>query len=199
MRRFHHEQRRARLVLKARLIPNNPDLVLCECLDVDRLSDGFVCVAVKTKPPSRVQALSQEGFATTLLITWTHPIPEEYLRLIYEIRFCAAGSPDWHHVSVLWYRRKLLVFEILSRRCVCGFASPQVPLEDTAKSIQSFRLQNLKPDTLYTIEVRCQYFSEGQYWSNWSHNVTKRTPEARECWEGIILMLFTKKKGAFFC
>lgn len=63
----------------------------------------FVCVTVKTNPPSRVRAISEDGFPTSLLINWTHPIPEDYLRLIYEIRFCARGSSHWDYVSLIFF------------------------------------------------------------------------------------------------
>lgn len=65
---------------------------------------------------------------------------------------------------------------------------PQVPLQDTAKYIQSFRLQNLQADTVYVTQVRCQYYKDGQYWSDWSSNVTKRTPEDRESGHHIVVV-----------
>lgn len=58
-----------------------------------------VRLAVKTNPPSHVRAMSEESFPTSLLLHWTHPLPEEYITLIYQIRFCAQGSSDWDYVS----------------------------------------------------------------------------------------------------
>ena len=57
------------------------------------------------------------------------------------------------------------------------FAALQVPPADTSKYIESFRLQKLRADTLYTVQVRCKNAHCGPYWSDWSSNVTKRTPE----------------------
>ncbi|XP_044029087.1 interleukin-6 receptor subunit beta isoform X2 [Siniperca chuatsi] len=118
---------------------------------------------VKTNPPSDVKVISEKSFPTSLLIIWTHPIAKVYMILTYQIRFCPNGSQSWTHV----------------------------PLVDTAKDIQSFRLQNLQPDTVYVIQVCCKNEREGYgYWSNWSTNATERTPEARpsskpDLWKSI--------------
>ncbi|XP_076614162.1 interleukin-6 receptor subunit beta [Chaetodon auriga] len=107
---------------------------------------------VKTNPPSDVKIISEKSFPTSLLINWIRPIDEEYVRLTYQIRFCPNGSHTW----------------------------TDVPLVDTAKYIQSFRLQNLQADTVYVTQVRCKNYREGHgYWSDWSINATKRTPEDR--------------------
>uniref|UniRef100_A0A3Q3IHZ7 Fibronectin type-III domain-containing protein n=1 Tax=Monopterus albus TaxID=43700 RepID=A0A3Q3IHZ7_MONAL len=107
---------------------------------------------VKTNPPSGINVISEKAFPTCLLINWTHPIAEVYVRLLYQIRFCSSGSHNWTYV----------------------------PLGVTGKGIESFRLQELQPDTVYVIQVRCKYDKEGHgYWSDWSANATKRTPEDR--------------------
>uniref|UniRef100_A0A3B4ZST1 Interleukin-6 receptor subunit beta-like n=1 Tax=Stegastes partitus TaxID=144197 RepID=A0A3B4ZST1_9TELE len=107
---------------------------------------------VETNPPSGVQALSEKSFPTCLLIHWTHPIHMTYLRLTYQIRYCQLGSHVWTYV----------------------------PLADTDKYIESFRLQNLRPDTEYVIQVCCKNSRKGHgYWSNWSTNATEKTPEDR--------------------
>lgn len=105
---------------------------------------------VKTNPPSEISVLSEKTFPTSLLIKWNHSIPEDYVKLRYQIRYCTHGSPNWTYVSSM----------------------------DTAKEIKSFRLQNLQPDTVYVTQVRCKNapLDEG-YWSDWSANATKRTPE----------------------
>ncbi|KAL6097387.1 il6st [Pungitius sinensis] len=109
-------------------------------------ADSFV----KTNPPSDVSITSEESFTTSLLINWTHPIANVYVKLRYQIRYCQNGSQSWTYV----------------------------PLDDTAKDIQSFRLQNLQPYTVYVVQVCCKNHKEGYgYWSNWSTNATKRTPE----------------------
>lgn len=146
---------------------------------------------MKTNPPSHVRAMSEDSFPTSLLIHWTHPVPDAYIPLIYEIRFCAQGSSTWDYVSLVVFLPQWTLWD----GCFSGFCKissfetrtwssstppPQVPFQDTAKSIESFRLQNLQADTLYTTQVRCQYSKDGQYWSDWSRNVTKRTPEDRE-------------------
>ncbi|TNN45036.1 Interleukin-6 receptor subunit beta [Liparis tanakae] len=107
---------------------------------------------VKTNPPSDVQVVSERSFPTSLLINWTHPIPKEYVRLTYRIRFCPGGSESWTYV----------------------------PLVDTSTDIQSFRLQNLRPATAYVSQVSCKNAREGHgYWSAWSANATAATPEDR--------------------
>ncbi|XP_054468125.1 interleukin-6 receptor subunit beta [Anoplopoma fimbria] len=107
---------------------------------------------VKTNPPSDVKVISENNFPKSLLMNWTHPIAYVYVMLTYKIRFCPNGSENWTYV----------------------------PLVDTDKDIQSFRLQNLRPDTVYVTQVCCKNGREGHgYWSNWSNNATQRTPEDR--------------------
>lgn len=48
---------------------------------------------------------------------------------------------------------------------------------------QPYTLENLQPYTDYIIQVRCRYSEEGLHWSDWSMNVTKKTPEDGEFWE----------------
>lgn len=106
---------------------------------------------VKTKPPS-VVVISEAVFPTSLVMNWTSSINKRYLETIYEIRFCPLGSQKWFYV----------------------------PLADTSRYIQSFRLQKLQPDTVYVTQVRCKYNNNNKhcgYWSDWSSNVTERTPE----------------------
>ncbi|XP_061657842.1 interleukin-6 receptor subunit beta [Syngnathoides biaculeatus] len=107
---------------------------------------------VKTNPPSGVEVLSQEEFPRSLFINWTAPIPKQYLVLNYQIRYCINGSHHWS----------------------------SVPVVDIAEDIKSFRLQNLQPDKVYTVQVRCKNSKKDHgYWSNWSTNVTNKTPEER--------------------
>lgn len=123
---------------------------------------------VKTNPPSDVNVISEKSFPTSLLIIWTQPIAKEYLRLTYEIRFCPNGSQSWTHV----------------------------PLVDTAKDMQSFRLQNLRPDTVYVTQVRCKNAREGHgYWSNWSTNATKGTPEDRPTSKPDLWIIVSEGEG----
>lgn len=56
-------------------------------------------VAVKTNPPSNVKVISEKIFPTSLLINWTLPIPEVYVKLTYQIRYCPNGSQSWTYVS----------------------------------------------------------------------------------------------------
>ncbi|XP_042364875.1 interleukin-6 receptor subunit beta isoform X2 [Plectropomus leopardus] len=133
---------------------------------------------VKTNPPSDVKVISEKGFSTSLLISWTHPIPKEYVQLIYQIRYCISGSQNW----------------------------TDVPLSDTANYIQSFRLQNLKPDTVYVTQVCCKNEKGGHgIWSNWSTNATERTPEDRptskpDLWRIIIEGdSINKRRVQFIC
>ncbi|XP_038590659.1 interleukin-6 receptor subunit beta isoform X1 [Micropterus salmoides] len=106
---------------------------------------------VKTNPPSDVH-IPEETFPTSLLIKWTPPIDKVYVRLTYQIRYCRNGSQNWTYV----------------------------PHVDIAKDIQSFRLQNLEPYTVYVIQVCCKNVRGPlDYWSEWSTNTTKRTPADR--------------------
>ncbi|XP_035524114.1 LOW QUALITY PROTEIN: interleukin-6 receptor subunit beta [Morone saxatilis] len=133
-------------------------------------------VAVKTNPPSDVIVIPERTFPTSLLINWAHPIDEVYVKLTYEIRFCPSGSQNWTYV----------------------------PLVDTAKGIQSFRLQNLQPDTVYDTQVRCKNAIERGYWSNWSTNATERTPEDQprskpDLWRNITEDESTARQVQFIC
>ncbi|XP_040013305.1 interleukin-6 receptor subunit beta isoform X2 [Xiphias gladius] len=106
---------------------------------------------VKTNPPADVKVIP-ENFPTSLLINWNRPISKQNLGLTYQIRFRPNGSQSWTYV----------------------------PLVDTARDILSFRLQNLKPHTVYVTQVRCKNAKEGYgQWSEWSTSATNRTPEKR--------------------
>ncbi|KAK2818762.1 hypothetical protein Q5P01_024323 [Channa striata] len=105
---------------------------------------------VKTKPPSDVQTIAEETFPSSLLIKWKHPIDKTYVDLMYQIRYCTQGSPSWTYE----------------------------PLQDTSNNMESFRLQNLQPSTVYVVQVRCKNIKPDHgYWSEWSTNTTKKTPE----------------------
>ncbi|XP_034457595.1 interleukin-6 receptor subunit beta [Hippoglossus hippoglossus] len=132
---------------------------------------------VKTKPPANIQIISENNFPTSLLINWNRPVEKQYVGLTYEIRFCQDGSHDWVYV----------------------------PHVDTAKDIQSFRLQNLRPDTVYVTQVRCKNDREGfGYWSEWSSNATKRTPEDRptskpDLWKIVVESDVGERRVQFIC
>ncbi|XP_024119030.1 interleukin-6 receptor subunit beta isoform X1 [Oryzias melastigma] len=103
---------------------------------------------VKTNPPE-VKVLSEKSFPTSLLLNWTTPIPSPYIRLTYQIRFCSPKSPGWSHV----------------------------PLSDINDKMNSYRLQDLRAYTPYTVQVRCSDVDNPHgYWSEWSRNVTMMTP-----------------------
>ncbi|KAM9306701.1 interleukin-6 receptor subunit beta isoform 2-T2 [Pholidichthys leucotaenia] len=103
---------------------------------------------VKPNPPSNVTAISEKNFTKALLIKWKHSLINLQIYLKYQIRFCQQRSNTW----------------------------TDVPLADTSGNINSFRLQNLQPDTVYVTQVRC---IEKGYWSDWSANSTEKTPEDR--------------------
>ncbi|KAI1905347.1 hypothetical protein AGOR_G00015170 [Albula goreensis] len=118
---------------------------------------------VKTNPPLYVSVTSEDGFPTSLLIRWKHPIRQEFFELKYNIRYCKNGSHVW----------------------------TEVPPTDTVGYIQSFRLQSLEPYTDYVVQVRCINNRDLGYWSEWSQNVTRKTPEATpsskpDLWRVII-------------
>ncbi|KAM8871474.1 interleukin-6 receptor subunit beta isoform 2-T3 [Synchiropus picturatus] len=118
----------------------------------DLLSDNANCF-VKVKPPKNVTVISEDVLPFSLLLNWDLPIGREYVRLKPQIRFCEKGSHVWIYV----------------------------PHEDTDTDRQSFRLQNLRPDTEYIIQVSCRFAGKCHraLWSDWSSNTTKRTPEAK--------------------
>uniref|UniRef100_A0A665T640 Fibronectin type-III domain-containing protein n=1 Tax=Echeneis naucrates TaxID=173247 RepID=A0A665T640_ECHNA len=107
---------------------------------------------VKTNPPADVRVISERSFPTSLLINWTRPIDKGLMGLTYQIRFSKNASQSWTYV----------------------------PRGETSNDIQSFRIQNLQPDTVYVTQVRCKNAKESYcHWSDWTHGVTKRTPEDR--------------------
>uniref|UniRef100_A0A3Q1I5R0 Fibronectin type-III domain-containing protein n=1 Tax=Anabas testudineus TaxID=64144 RepID=A0A3Q1I5R0_ANATE len=122
-------------------------------IESDHLKNDANCF-IKTKPPSDVEVLAEKDFPTSLLIRWKLPIAVEYAKLTYEIRFCAHGSHNWTYV----------------------------PRTDMSNDITSFRLQNLQPYTVYVIQMRSRPLGLTEwcgYWSDWSVNTTKGTPEDR--------------------
>lgn len=65
----------------------------------------------------------------------------------------------------------------LCNKCYVSHVT-QVPKEDISEDIQSFRLQNLQPFTLYEAKVSCKNARQGYgYWSEWSDGAASRTPE----------------------
>lgn len=105
---------------------------------------------VKPNPPSNVSIIPENNFPTSLMVNWTHPIIEVVLHVRYHIRYCKAGSSTW----------------------------TQVHQDATKAYTESFRLQSLQPDTEYVVQMRCIQHQHVRYWSDWSSNVTARTPEA---------------------
>lgn len=125
---------------------------------------------IKTNPPSDINIISEKSFPSSFLLNWTRPIDKTHLNLIYEIRFAPKGSHTW---------------------------TPVDP-EDTRLDIESFRLQNLRPNTVYVTQVRCKN-EKGGYWSDWSVNSTKRTPASKpsskpDLWQIIIESKSTEKQ-----
>ncbi|XP_047228763.1 interleukin-6 receptor subunit beta isoform X2 [Girardinichthys multiradiatus] len=109
---------------------------------------------VKAYPPSSVKVIAEQGFPTSLLVSWAHPIHKTIIKLTYQIRFCPHGSHTWSYL--------------------------RVPHASTYDDKTSFRLQNLQPVKDYVIQVRCKCFRSNLcHWSNWSTNVTETTPEDR--------------------
>lgn len=104
----------------------------------------------KPNPPSNLRIIPENNFPTSLMVNWTHPIHKTVLQLRYHIRYCQAGFSSW----------------------------TQVPQDDTKAYAESFRLQFLQPDTEYVVQMRCIEENNVSHWSDWSSNVTARTPEA---------------------
>ncbi|XP_071323141.1 interleukin-6 receptor subunit beta isoform X2 [Trachinotus anak] len=135
-----------------------------------RTEAGYV---VKTDPPADVRIISEQTFPTSLLINWNRPVAKEYVvGLTYQIRFRTDGSLTWTYV----------------------------PPWETAKDIQSFRIQNLQPDTVYVTQVRCKHAKEGfGYWSEWSHSATKRTPEGAPTSRPDLWRIITNERVQVVC
>lgn len=121
---------------------------------------------VKPNPPSHINIISEKSLPTSLLLNWTRPIKKEELRLIYEVRFIPEGSQNWSYV-------------------------PQL---ETHFDIQSFRLQNLQLDTVYTVQVRCRN-DKGGYWSEWSNNSSKKTPETKPTSKPDVWQIITQNNS----
>ncbi|XP_072514618.1 interleukin-6 receptor subunit beta [Salminus brasiliensis] len=105
---------------------------------------------VKPNPPSNLKIIPESNFPTSLMVNWTHPIHRTAFQLMYNIRYCQAGFVNWTNVSQ----------------------------NATKAYTESFRLQSLQPYTEYVVQMRSIHHKEFGYWSDWSHNVTARTPEA---------------------
>lgn len=104
----------------------------------------------KPNPPANVRIIPEDGFPTSLMVNWTHPIHETIFKLKYHIRYCQAGCSIWQ----------------------------ELPEDLTKDYIKSFRLQYLQPYTDYVVQMRCIQQDNLGYWSEWSPNATARTPEA---------------------
>ncbi|XP_046717209.1 interleukin-6 receptor subunit beta-like [Silurus meridionalis] len=104
---------------------------------------------VQTNPPGNIRVIPEDGFPTSLMVNWTHPIHDTVLKLSYHIRYCKAGCSVWE----------------------------ELPQNLTKAYIQSFRLQYLQPYTEYVVQMRCIRQKGLSHWSNWSQNATARTPE----------------------
>ncbi|XP_056322292.1 interleukin-6 receptor subunit beta [Danio aesculapii] len=104
---------------------------------------------VKPNPPN-VSCVVESSFTTSFLVEWKHDIEDTTMRFSHAIRYCQVGSSDWK----------------------------KVPQNYTNVHIKSYRLQSLEPYTEYVVQMR----SIGEHytiWSEWSSNVTVRTPEAK--------------------
>ncbi|XP_041825436.1 interleukin-6 receptor subunit beta isoform X2 [Melanotaenia boesemani] len=113
----------------------------------EHLNTESNCI-VKPNPPSEVKVISEKEFPSSLLINWTHSLNVH--SITFQIRYCTSGSHMWTYV----------------------------PLADIVSPIKSFRLQDLHPYTDYVIQLRGKMNgNDCGYWSNWSTNMTKRTPE----------------------
>uniref|UniRef100_A0AAY4DUB1 Fibronectin type-III domain-containing protein n=1 Tax=Denticeps clupeoides TaxID=299321 RepID=A0AAY4DUB1_9TELE len=107
-------------------------------------------ILVKTNPPT-VNVSSEKAFPQSLIIFWTPPIEETYVRLKYNIRFCEVGSAVWN----------------------------EVPTNEIQDHAISFRLQSLKPYTQYVVQMRCKSREDLGFWSDWSSNFTACTSEQK--------------------
>uniref|UniRef100_A0A3P9K601 Fibronectin type-III domain-containing protein n=1 Tax=Oryzias latipes TaxID=8090 RepID=A0A3P9K601_ORYLA len=117
---------------------------------------------VKTNPPE-VTVTSEKSFPTSLLLNWTPPVNQVFVKLTYQIRFCSPKSPGWSHV----------------------------PLPDINDQT-NYRLQGLRAYTPYTVQVRCRDVENPHgYWSDWSQNITTTTPEDKpsstpDLWRTVV-------------
>uniref|UniRef100_A0A8C9VB78 Interleukin 6 cytokine family signal transducer n=1 Tax=Scleropages formosus TaxID=113540 RepID=A0A8C9VB78_SCLFO len=117
---------------------------------------------LKMNPPKNVK-VTTEGFPTTLMVKWKRSINLPQLVLRHTIRFSAVGASVWS----------------------------EIPVGDIPPENESFRLQNLQPYTDYVVQIRCMNTRDPMYWSEWSTNVTEKTPEDKpssrpDLWRIII-------------
>ncbi|XP_026996793.2 interleukin-6 receptor subunit beta-like [Tachysurus fulvidraco] len=144
------------ITIKLNIFPNHGTLMVWVKAENDLgtvFSDKLISDSenfAKPNPPANVRLIPEDGFPTSLMVNWTHPIHETYFKLRYIIRYCQAGCSVWQEIH-----------------------------EDLTQAyIESFRLQNLQPYTDYVVQIRCINHKNLGYWSEWSPNATARTPEA---------------------
>ncbi|MBN3310857.1 IL6RB protein, partial [Amia calva] len=123
-----------------------------------------------------VEAQNQLGIAVSEKITLdpveiVKTFPPKEPEVISEAMFPRSLLVKWKHPIDPY----IIELEYHIRYCAAASA---VPESDTDSSIESFRQQGLTPFTEYVFQVRCKNKNiDHGYWSDWSHNVTGKTPE----------------------
>ncbi|NP_001124412.1 interleukin 6 cytokine family signal transducer S homeolog precursor [Xenopus laevis] len=104
---------------------------------------------VKPNPPQLSELISSLELPNALKIEWKNPITNAF-NLKYNIRYRPVKTQDWE----------------------------MVPEEDTASHRDSFTLQDLLPNTVYEVSIRCIHKDGHGFWSDWSELKKQVTPEA---------------------
>ncbi|XP_072920556.1 interleukin-6 receptor subunit beta-like [Hemitrygon akajei] len=104
---------------------------------------------IKPDPPEITLINQVPGMSRVLTVNWENPsLPITY-GLKYNLRYRILYTNEWI----------------------------QVPSEDTNLKRSSFLVQGLKPFTAYSFSIRCKNIGDSGYWSSWSAEKYKKTPE----------------------
>ncbi|XP_062899018.1 interleukin-6 receptor subunit beta-like isoform X2 [Mobula hypostoma] len=126
---------------------------------------------IKPDPP-KIKLIKQvPGMSRVLTVHWENPILPVTYGLKYNLRYRIMYTHEWI----------------------------QVPSEDTNLKRNSFLVQGLIPFTAYSFSIRCKNFGNSGYWSNWSSEKIKKTPETNPSrgppiWRTIKSLTFPNRR-----
>nr|XP_023649579.1 interleukin-6 receptor subunit beta isoform X3 [Paramormyrops kingsleyae] len=127
---------------------------------------------IKPSPPENIRLTPEKNLPNTMMVQWKSPIRQSFghdyfAALHYIIRYCVNGSTRWN----------------------------EVPSSEIAGNANSFRLQGLMPFTDYVVQMYCKKSEDNRLWSEWSGNVTAKTPEATPSNEPNLWKVLTPSEG----
>ncbi|XP_048875268.1 interleukin-6 receptor subunit beta [Brienomyrus brachyistius] len=124
---------------------------------------------IKPSPPENIRLTPEKNLPNTMMVQWKSPLYRiiPVMTLHYIIRYCVNGSSSWN----------------------------EVPSSEIAENANSFRLQSLMPFTDYVVQMYCKESENNRYWSEWSGNVTAKTPEATPLDEPGLWKVLTPSEG----